>query len=643
MKVNKIFLRGLCVAIPFIWCSCSPEQSELKLDDIKTYATISGQAVYHAGQAYNEADGAYTLERAKPASGRKVFVEVKYDQYKANAQSTKIFETIVDDNGNYSISIPVKPDGITASIRMEDFVAGYSLFDRMLEGKPVFRQEKRLYSYTSPTSSSISLKPGSLNVHNVLYTSQIKSGTENLKEKAIIKASVFLAQETGFRQGTYVAAAQRDVNLMIKDLSDNRLDTIGVTTDAQGDFMCIVPLMSLSKGFEVSNMEVLSIGSQEYKHYTGTATLTLPGAYTDKNNNNKAVQFTNIIDGSVCDLRSSYLPFEPYYNSIIAGQKPETWNDNLAGWVIKKKQFESFKSTSVIQGKAYLPYEVSYLTGGYQAVSNTTVSVSVTFAGITPTVTQTFVTATAADGTYQITIPTPVAVYDNFTTFIVDADMKFYTDKFTHYTATTNSQIEGYYSVKTTIIDRKNDDKHNIGSTYFSFTPRYTMTPAFPNLPEWYVVKDAKPVLIKGAVKQAVELKENSVWIAGWQATTGTQSLEVTIDNGETYDVPCINGNYSFTLQRAETAGAPGVKVIVSDNENLSTFSHHSDISSDDAVSVTGNYIGAGGQSFTVTSTEENGTKIYTVTPSVKMYFEPKGNAPTGWYSYSWTTILNKD
>ena len=68
----------------------------------------------------------YSIVNSKPAAGRKVFVEVPYNQYSnAAAAGNKIFETVTDENGKFSIVIPTKSTGINATIRMEEFTDVY--------------------------------------------------------------------------------------------------------------------------------------------------------------------------------------------------------------------------------------------------------------------------------------------------------------------------------------------------------------------------------------------------------------------------------------------------------------------------------------------------------------------------------------
>ena len=85
---------------------CQEDQSEFKLESITDLASISGTVYYSTG--VDTVGNDYTYDILKPAVGRKVFVEVAYSQYQSgNGNGSKIYETVIDDNGNFTIQIPM--------------------------------------------------------------------------------------------------------------------------------------------------------------------------------------------------------------------------------------------------------------------------------------------------------------------------------------------------------------------------------------------------------------------------------------------------------------------------------------------------------------------------------------------------------
>ena len=81
MKIRNYFV-ALATGL-LVFAGCTEEQSELSLESINQFVTISGSVMYNTGVDTTSTD--YTLEVMKPAVGRKVFVEVRFADYKPGA------------------------------------------------------------------------------------------------------------------------------------------------------------------------------------------------------------------------------------------------------------------------------------------------------------------------------------------------------------------------------------------------------------------------------------------------------------------------------------------------------------------------------------------------------------------------------
>ena len=135
MKKQFVFLAAAAIAL----IGCKPQQSELSLDSIRDTATISGHVTYTIGQQ-SDSTG-YVTELQIPASGKTVYLDIPYASYSAGASGVKTFSGVVDEQGNYTLAIPVPAVGVSgAAPRFEEFTAELPVFQRMQNGEPVFEE-----------------------------------------------------------------------------------------------------------------------------------------------------------------------------------------------------------------------------------------------------------------------------------------------------------------------------------------------------------------------------------------------------------------------------------------------------------------------------------------------------------------------
>ncbi|NLK48236.1 MAG: hypothetical protein GX296_05445, partial [Bacteroidales bacterium] len=200
-KFKSLFTVFSILAMALVFTHCKDEkQSELSLDSFEQFVTISGKVVYSTGVDTTSTD--YTLEVMKPATGRKVFVEVPYASYKPGSAGTKIFETETDSVGAFSIEVPTTPLGINAGIRMEEFTDFYSEYVKMEDGKPVFKTRLRRYELAFPPLPG-TLKTGAFSFPEALAYGSVEIDMEGYDEKITLTGNVQLAYESSYRTGAY--------------------------------------------------------------------------------------------------------------------------------------------------------------------------------------------------------------------------------------------------------------------------------------------------------------------------------------------------------------------------------------------------------------------------------------------------------
>ncbi|MBR5434328.1 MAG: DUF3869 domain-containing protein [Bacteroidales bacterium] len=103
----KKFLLYVASFATIAFTGCSKEQSELSIDDVQAKATISGKVTYDGGSYYDKTDAATVLLDAVAASNVTVVVKVNNKDYNGTDGTYQYFETKTDENGNFSIDVPV--------------------------------------------------------------------------------------------------------------------------------------------------------------------------------------------------------------------------------------------------------------------------------------------------------------------------------------------------------------------------------------------------------------------------------------------------------------------------------------------------------------------------------------------------------
>ena len=387
---QKLFGAAAMVAFILFGASCNEQkQSEFNFDSVKQEVTVSAKVTYDAGVKIDStAANGYVIANAEPAKFKKVFIEIPYSEYSGGAADgpLKIFETVTDENGMFTISVPTKSEGVTGKIRLEEFIAVHREYEKMGDdGKPVFKV--KIYTYSTPAAladADFTLKPGAFSFpdnNDVNYAGQ-PVDEEPYDESVTIAGNINLAYEKAYHEGAFKAANKADLEFEITynteddaipggpGATNNFTLTFGAQTNASGNYTITLPMKSLRDGFQINSIKVLGYGQNRFEHWINDSTKTIvPGAYKSDNNNivdaNK--DFDEVIGTITYNLGAKNLTFTPYYNAGVTDTPlPENWDPNLIGWAAGLDGFdETYNKTVQITGQIFMPALASFGKGIY--------------------------------------------------------------------------------------------------------------------------------------------------------------------------------------------------------------------------------------------------------------------------------------
>jgi hypothetical protein len=597
---KKLFGAASLVAFILFGASCAnQEQSEFNMDSVKQEVTISAKVTYDAGvEADASNPNGYKIVNAKPAVNRKVFVEIPFTQYSgAAAAGRKIFETVTDENGVFTITVPTKSTGVNADIRLEEFTAMYQEYVKMgADGKPIFKS--KLYSYDTPAGlTNINLKPGAFKFpdnNDISYTMHALD-MEDFDETVTIAGSINLAYETGFREGAFKSANNANVEFEIAYVGMVNPLKFGTTTDANGNYKIVLPMRSLSEGFTINSIKVLGIGDNEFKHWISD-TIAQPeiikGAYELAGITAAPIAFADVIDGITYDLGAKNLIFTPYYNAGITNiPEPENWSKDLIGWSAGRGDLgfnETYDKTAKLTGKVYMPYLKAYGEAAYKSEKQTII-----LTGTAAPYNQGLVVITEEDGSFSVDLPVKDENPINFTVKLEKEDQPF------EFKGSKKNVVlyDGKYNSNVKIKE-EGTEWYELGSFFFKYAPDAGNTPAEWNadLIGWYrdpVYKKINPdKTIKGQFLFSVE---ESYGIGKYEPLPFIVTISIDDDNNPGTPnrsiaiKPDANGKISFDLPLKDELDQPDITVSTA-NFPSNEYVHYTEFGKTDSRLVSDKY-----------------------------------------------------
>lgn len=240
--MKKFFYLFLTLTIVALSACSDDDQSSLNFNSIKGRAVIKGKVTYEPGFQKGAADNELILQKVA-AAGAVVTVEVKNSEYLSGSEGTKIYEVTADENGEYSVEVPVGLRPINAKVTVKEF-KGVSV---SFVNNALLTVEGVKYE-TANGGTSVTLSDGNTTTTNISLSQMAKEkqdiiATRNLK--AMVKGRIMVPAEdfiygynneiTGIKRGSK-ALANAKFSLRFTNSSDNRQFRYDITTSANGEF-----------------------------------------------------------------------------------------------------------------------------------------------------------------------------------------------------------------------------------------------------------------------------------------------------------------------------------------------------------------------------------------------------------------------
>ena len=242
----KLLALALVVIMPFLQ-SCK-KQSELELKDFAGKATIIGSVRYNAGMTLK--DGVI-IEDYQLAVGQTVEVIMDASQLDPDASGDLVYETVVDENGQYSIEVPFGVKPVKVSIKVKAFSSTLSIPNNYNEFTVI---EDVLFggNYIENDFELVNGEVYTLNINLVpdhSYYDYDDMDKVKVKVSGYVKYKGWKATSGGYTTGNVPYANKPIVVQVVSDYSAAGF-YYDVTTDENGYFTCEVP-MSNYNGVEI--------------------------------------------------------------------------------------------------------------------------------------------------------------------------------------------------------------------------------------------------------------------------------------------------------------------------------------------------------------------------------------------------------
>ena len=301
-KIAAVALVALLVALQ----ACN-NKSELNLDTFTGKATVTG---YIEILTYTESADDYLR-----AVGKTVVVEVANSEYCDGAVGVKYFYGVTDENGKFSIEVPVTNKGVEATVYGESFVYENYLYNEVLNGTSA----NYIDAVMTTATTKITLRDGDTYYYAGSYTIESASDVEIEMQEVVLKGKLTY---TGWKLvgsefvGTTIP--YDNMPFMIYVSTENNLDgTISVedislfkgTTDAEGMFELKVNI-PFADNYQFE-LQVSHVNNNFVHHYYDVdlgewKTQTVPTLFDGyKSYKNKFYIYGNIVELGVVNVTTT--------------------------------------------------------------------------------------------------------------------------------------------------------------------------------------------------------------------------------------------------------------------------------------------------------------------------------------------------
>lgn len=301
-KIAAVALVALLVALQ----ACN-NKSELNLDTFTGKATVTG---YIEILTYTESADDYL-----PAVGKTVVVEVANSEYCDGAVGVKYFYGVTDENGKFSIEVPVTNKGVEATVYGESFVYENYLYNEVLNGTSA----NYIDAVMTTATTKITLRDGDTYYYAGSYTIESASDVEIEMQEVVLKGKLtYTGWESVGSEFVGTSIPYNNMPFMIYVSTENNLDgTISVedislfkgTTDAEGMFELKVNI-PFADNYQFE-LQVSHVNNNFVHHYYDVdlgewKTQTVPTLFDGyKSYKNKFYIYGNIVELGVVNVTTT--------------------------------------------------------------------------------------------------------------------------------------------------------------------------------------------------------------------------------------------------------------------------------------------------------------------------------------------------
>lgn len=241
-----------------LFTSCSKEQSYFNIEDIKGRATIVGYLYYNEGQTF--VNNKYE-ELNKNAVGFTVYADVANEDIKASSSGRTTYSCTTGEDGKFTMTVPVTPDGVRVRIRVQDKEGKHYVLNDVNNNTPIFKEEDGFYGVNS---EEFTLSPGTVQVFDKELTFTPRNEIVEYKEYAQYQIRLGKCMfDNGNYRTIYPASSS---NVIIKvDYQNGQSRYYGATSDYNGHANFKIPFPELPYTANISLESVQSLW--EYAYY----------------------------------------------------------------------------------------------------------------------------------------------------------------------------------------------------------------------------------------------------------------------------------------------------------------------------------------------------------------------------------------
>ena len=506
------------------------------------------------------------------------------------------FGTTTDENGNYSVSLPMKSLATGFAIRsikvlgvgQNEFVHWTDSVNSMIVAGAYMTNQNTIYEAPAagpdlPFGGVVGTLSYNLGVKKLPFVPYYNGGIientpqpegwdpnlagwaaakfdESYNKVVTVKGRILMPKLTAYGIGKY-GTSKQEIRLrggIYQNYEDpvNLINPQGYTiiTDKEGNFSIDLPVQNetVDPGIIIEpkepNMPFTFINSKGEKITLNEGTYATKAIISDP-------------DAEWYELGNIYFGYTP--DPTVNGEKPDEWNDNLIGWYVNP----NFNEKVTVKGKMLFAYESSYGIGGYQSLNKL-----VTVEDYTNAPSRYFAIMPAADGTFDFDLP----VNDKTTArrlrvIFVDPNTAanlFPTYEFKHYTkygaSVAPMLLQGHYTQKHKVFETAQDNVWNNLGTYYMYLNRVNVNdianiPTYrDNLAGWFVssdnnVKRTDHATVSGYAKFA----EETGYMEGAMNPGANKLIPVSIDGTTLYVLTNNTGKFEVEAYLKEEGGHP--------------------------------------------------------------------------------------